>query len=73
MRLPRCRPVDRSSGETIKGRPEGSYVTWKVILKPAFIVMMDAGFVLRGAEFISWKNQAAFHEMNRFPLLHECF
>jgi hypothetical protein len=37
------------------------------------IVMMVAGFLLRCAEFISWKNQASFHETNWFPLFRECF
>jgi hypothetical protein len=37
------------------------------------MAMMAAGFVLRFAEFISWKIQARFHEMNWFPLFRECF
>jgi hypothetical protein len=46
---------------------------WPVEIPTRAIVMMAAGFVLRGVEFISWKNQARFHEMNRFPLFRKCF
>ncbi len=56
-------------------RPVFARMTWPVDCdrETRAIVMMAAGFVLRGADFISWKNQTVFHEMTRFPLFREGF